>query len=266
MSLAVCTIQRDRAPWIREWVEFHKIVGFDKFYIFLHNCTDNSSDVVLELSKKYDITVFLVSNDVVRPQLAAYQYCYHHFGDLHDWIAFLDGDEFLYSPSEISIKSTLKKYNQLEMSALGVYWLCFGSSNHKIEPQGLITVNYRYRAPNNFSGNSHIKSIVKGGQKTNFSILNNSHYFRTLNGTYDTDLRPINHGYTGNIPCFDKLVINHYVTQSREYFDRFKKISGGADTSPNMIRDEDWWSVHDRNDEFDNSLSHLQHKLKLIFI
>lgn len=95
-------------------------------------------------------------------------------------------------------------------------------------------------------------------QIISFSTLNNSHYFRTLNGTYDTDLRLINHGYTGNIPCYDKLVINHYVTQSREYFDRFKKRSGGADTDPNMIRSEDWWSVHDRNEEFDNSLSHLQ--------
>jgi hypothetical protein len=257
MSLAVCTIQRDRAPWIREWVEFHKNVGFDKFYIFLHNCTDNSSEVVLELSKNYDITTFIVSYDVVRPQLAAYQYCYHHFGDLHDWIAFLDGDEFLYSPTETSIKSTLEKYNHLELSAIGVYWLCFGSSNHKNEPQGLITFNYRYRAPKNFSGNSHIKSIVKGGLQSNFSISNNSHYFRTLNGTYDTDLRKINHGYTDNIPCFDKLIINHYVTQSREYFDRFKKLSGGADTSPNMIRGEDWWAIHDRNEEFDTSLSHL---------
>lgn len=264
MTLAICTIQRDRGPWIREWIEFHKIVGFDKFYIFLHNCTDNSAEVVLELSKKYDITAFLVNKDVVRPQLAAYQHCYQQFGELHDWIAFLDGDEFLYSPTGTSIKPTLAHYSQLELSAIGVYWLCFGSSNHKFEPQGLITSNYRFRAPKNFSGNSHIKSIVKGGLKIEFSTLNNSHYFKTSNGTFDTDLRPISHGYTGNIPCFDKLIINHYVTQSREYFDQFKKLSGGADTSPYMIRGEDWWSVHDRNEEFDNSLSHLQKLLNLI--
>jgi hypothetical protein len=261
MTLAICTIQRDRGPWIREWVEFHKIVGFDKFYIFLHNCTDNSYEVVLELSKKYDITIFIVSNDVNRPQLAAYQYCYHHFGDLHDWIAFIDGDEFLYSPTEVSIKPTLDNYKQLELSAIGVYWLCFGSSNHITEPVGLITENYRYRAQHNFGNNSHIKSIVKGGHKSDFSVMNNSHYFSTLKGTFDTNLRPIKHGYTGNIPCFDKLIINHYVTQSREYFERFKKLSGGADTSPHMVRSEDWWIVHDINEQFDHSLAHLQHLL-----
>jgi hypothetical protein len=31
MSLAICTIQRDRGPWIKEWIEFHIIVGVDKF-------------------------------------------------------------------------------------------------------------------------------------------------------------------------------------------------------------------------------------------
>ncbi len=263
MTLAICTIQRDRGPWIREWVEFHKIVGFDKFYIFLHNCTDNSSEVVLELSKKYDITTFIVSNDVVRPQLAAYQYCYHHFGDFHDWIAFIDGDEFLYSPHEISIKPTLDHYNLHELSAIGVYWLCFGSSCHIIEPEGLITENYRYRAPNNFIGNKHIKSIVKGGQKNNFSVLNNSHFFKTLNGTFDTNFRTISHGLTENDPCFDKLIINHYVTQSREYFDNFKKISGGADTSSQMVRNEDWWQIHNNNSIFDESLQHLSPLISL---
>jgi len=263
MTLAICTIQRDRGPWIREWIEFHKIVGFDKFYIFLHDCTDKSAEVVLELSKKYDIATFIVSNDVVRPQLAAYQYCYQHFGDFHDWIAFIDGDEFLYSPNEVSIKPTLDHYNQHELSAIGVYWLCFGSSNYKTEPLGLITENYRYRAPHNFGNNSHIKSIVKGRQKSNFSAINNSHYFSTLNGTFDTDLRPINHGYTGNPPVFDKLIINHYVTQSREYFDNFKKLCGGADTSPQMVRDEMWWTTHDVNIIFDESLNHLIPLLKL---
>ena len=75
-------------------------------------------------------------------------------------------------------------------------------------------------------------------------------------------LRRINHGFTGNSPCFEKLIINHYVTQSREYFDKFKKLSGGADTSQKMIRSEDWWVAHDINVEFDNSLTHLQNQLK----
>jgi hypothetical protein len=98
------------------------------------------------------------------------------------------------------------------LSAIGVYWLCFGSSNHVTEPQGLITENYRYRASENFIVNSHIKSSVKAGQRENFSILNNSHYFKTLNGTFDTNFRKITHGVTNNEPCFNKLIINHYVT------------------------------------------------------
>jgi hypothetical protein len=262
MTLAICSIQRDRGPWIKEWIEFHKIVGFEKFYIFLHNCTDNSSEVIFELSKKHDISAFIVSNDVSRPQLAVYQYCYQNFSDLHSWIAFIDGDEFLYSPNEISILPTLNQFNQLQLSAIGVYWKCFGSSNHITEPNGLITENYRYRAPNNFKSNSHFKSIVKGGEKKYFSILNNAHYFRTKHGTYDTSLRELSHGLTNNDPCYEKLIINHYATQSRYYFEKFKKHSGGADTSPNLVRSEEWWNTYNVNDIHDDSLNHLMPILK----
>lgn len=264
MTLAICTIQRDRGPWIKEWIDFHKIVGFDKFYIFLHNCTDNSSEIILELSKKYNITAFIVGNDVSKPQLAAYQYCYQQFGDLHEWIAFIDGDEFLYSPTTISIQPTLDRYNPLELSAIGVYWLCFGSSNHQNEPVGLITKNYRYRAPDNFKANSHFKSIVKGKQKDYFSITNNSHYFKTQYGTFDTNLRELSHGLMNNEPCYEKLIINHYATQSRHFFNSFKKHSGGADTSPNMIRSEEWWETYDINEIYDESLKHLMPYLELI--
>jgi hypothetical protein len=218
----------------------------------------------LELSKKYDVTTFIISNDIIRPQLAAYQYCYQNFGDLHDWIAFIDGDEFLYSPTETSIKSTLNYYNNFELSAIAVYWLCFGSSNHLTEPPGLIIENYIYRASHEFENNRHIKSIVKGKQNSSFSVLNNSHYFKTENGTYDTSLRPINNGISNYVPCYNKLIINHYLTQSREYFDTFKKLSGGADTSPQMLRSENWWHVHNRNEILDVSMRNFVELIKKI--
>lgn len=262
MTIAICSIQRNRGQWIKEWIEFHNITGFDKFYIFLHSCTDNSSEIILELSKKYDITAFSLNKDIQRPQLAAYQYCYDNFGDMHDWIAFIDGDEFIFSPQETSIKPILNEFDNYQIGALGVYWSCFGSSHHLIEPFGLITENYRYRPCDTFESNKHIKSIVKGGQKSKFSVSNNSHVFTTSLGTYDTKLRPISSGFTTYSPCYEKLKINHYVTQSYQYFIDFKKFSGAADSNAKMVRSDDWWKYHDRNEIYDTSLEHILPILK----
>ena len=55
MHLGICTIQRDRAKWLAEWVAFHYVVGFRKFFIYLHKCSDNSSEIVLSLKKIFDI-------------------------------------------------------------------------------------------------------------------------------------------------------------------------------------------------------------------
>lgn len=261
MNAAICTIQRNRGRWLKEWVAFHYVTGFRKFYIFLHNCSDDSRGVVLELKKYFDIEVFEVSVEVARPQLAVYEYCYAEYGDLHDWIAFIDGDEFLYSPGGINVLNKLAIFDNKNLSAIGVYWLCFGSSGHKYEPTGLITDNFRYRANDDFKANKHFKSIVRGRLGKNFAVLQNSHFFSTPHGTYDTSMRALDYGCVEFDPIYTHLGINHYVTQSREFFDTFKQRSGAADAGSLMVRPEEWWVEHDRNEVWDNSLLHLRSEL-----
>lgn len=254
MNIALCTIQRDRSRWIREWVAFHHLNGVRKFYIYLHKCSDDSVGVVTDLSRHFDITAFTLADDVFRPQLAAYRHCYSEFGGRHDWIGFIDGDEFLFPTEGGTIGEQLASLNDEPIDALGVYWACFGSSGHMSEPEGLVTENYRLRASLDFDPNHHFKSLVRGGLGEGFSVLQNSHYFRTPRGTVDTRMRPLSHGWIDHEPCYERLRINHYVTQSREYFLRFKQHSGAADVSAEMVRSEQWWQDHDRNEEWDDSL------------
>jgi hypothetical protein len=94
MKLAICTIQRNRGLWLKEWFAFHYAVGFRKFYFFAHKCTDNTSHVILDLKKHFDIEAFVLGDDLERPQLSAYQHAYQNFNHDFDWIAFIDGDEF----------------------------------------------------------------------------------------------------------------------------------------------------------------------------
>jgi len=52
MRLGITTIQRDRAPWIKERVAFHYLVGFRKFYIFLNHYVCPSRSFFLNFKNK----------------------------------------------------------------------------------------------------------------------------------------------------------------------------------------------------------------------
>jgi hypothetical protein len=127
----------------------------------------------------------------------------------------------------------------------------------------LIIENYKYRAPFNYSNNRHIKSIVKGGQGKSVRSGGNSHIFKTAKGTYDENLRPIADAFVNYEPTYNKFRINHYVTQSRSFFDDWKKFNGGADGS-SPFKDESWWEEHDKNDVLDDSMLRFIQPLKVM--
>lgn len=262
MNLGIVSIQRDRATWLTEWFAFHYLIGFRKFYFYAHHCKDNTAEILLKLSKKLDITSFIIPDIMNRVQLKAYQHACDNFINDVDWMAFIDGDEFLFPTNTTTIQNVLSEYQTREdISALAVYSMTFGSSGHMKEPLGLITENYRYCNPNpSYRENRMVKSIVKGHQKVHVSEC--SHVFVTPKATIDELERPITWGFMeNNTPSYKKLQLNHYVCQSYEFFKNFKSTSGHADCGSLAIRDEDWWVARDRNDVFDSSLVNFYEKL-----
>ena len=39
--LAVCAIYRDEASYMQEWIEFHRLVGVERFYLYDNNSVDD---------------------------------------------------------------------------------------------------------------------------------------------------------------------------------------------------------------------------------
>jgi hypothetical protein len=264
MQLGLTALIRDRAPWIKEWIAFHYLVGFRKFYIYTRDCKDNTNEILTELKKHFDIKLFDLGAVPEGPQLKCYQDSYTNFGNEVDWMAFLDGDEFLFPTNSDSVESSLQEFDDKNISALGFYWKCFGSNGHITEPLGLIVENYKRRADDKFVANRHIKSIVRGGQGLSVRAVYNPHLFETPFGTYDENLRPITCGLTDYEPTYEKFRINHYLCQSRSYFLNWKKIIGAADGNRFEIKPESWWDEHDRNDVLDDSMDRFIGPLKNI--
>jgi len=260
MILGLCTIQRDRGPWIIEWLAFHYIVGFRKFFFYAHHCSDNTKNVLLQASSHFDIKIFFIDELMSQVQLKAYQHAYDNFGHEVDWMAFIDGDEFLFPAAADDLRDVLEDYHYSRISAIAAYWVCFGSNGHIQEPAGLVVDNYTKRPPLDFHVNRHIKSIVMGRQKMTANL--NAHIFDTLFGTYDELMRPITNGFMENLaPSYEKLRINHYVCQSYEYYHSKKNSYGFADAGQTGHRPDDWWVRHDINDHSDFTVHKFRDRL-----
>jgi hypothetical protein len=191
-------------------------------------------------------------------------------------MAFIDGDEFLFSPqkmntyevNEWSMVDALAPYTSQSISALGVYWMHYGSSGHMKEPNGLIIENFPRHAMPNIRINRVIKSIVRGGHW--IDVGGQPHGFGTPNGTYDENMRLIEwvglkdeHIEQGHLPTREIFRLNHYATQSWEYFKTTKQTIGFADLNPDAVRPDSWFFERDRNECDDGMMYNFLVPLKL---
>ena len=248
MQLGITSIQRNRQPWIVEWLAFHLLAGFNRFFMYCHKCDDGMDATLLKLARHYPITVYAMGEQD-KPQLAAYQHAWDHHHAAVDWMAFIDGDEFLCAPRDATVAEALAAYRDVPLSALAAYWICYGSNGHIADPGGLLTEQFPRHSEPGFGPNRHFKSIVRGGSQA--VRCTGSHLFTTPHGTYDEQRRLMTAPLLQDpdmTPSWDRLRINHYVTQHYDYFKQVKQNIGAADRTPLIVRPDHWFSGHDRNE------------------
>jgi hypothetical protein len=260
LKLGITSIQRNRGKWIVEWLAFHMVVGFEHFYLYAHKSTDDMTATLLKLARRYDITVHPL-DDQPQPQLLAYQHAANAYADRVDWMAFIDGDEFLHPAQGFQIAPALAMFDTQPLSALAAYWVCYGSSGHVRDPDGLVLQDYPRHSGADFLPNRHVKSIVRGRQAIG---VRSSHVFDTAHGTVDEQLRPVHQGWMRELaPSVAHLRINHYAVQSFDFFRRTKQHMGAADGNSQLVRPDSWFFEYDRNEHDDGQTYRFLVPLKL---
>ncbi len=243
-----------------EWLAFHMLVGFNRFYIYSHKCSDGMTGILQKLAQHYPIYPHELHMDD-RPQLVAYQHSVNSYLPSVDWMAFIDGDEFLFPTSQPSMAEALAPFETLKISAMAAYWKCYGSNGHVSDPGGLLVENFPRHSSADFQVNRHVKSIVRGRQTV---ALHGAHLFQTEHGTFDEQLRPISHGLMSELePSYNVFRINHYAVQSYEFFKNVKQNMGAADLNSQYVRPDGNFFVLDRNECDDGTMYNYLVPLKL---
>src|SRR5437016_5538307 len=104
--LSLCALYRDQAPYLREWIEFHRLVGVERFYLYDNFSADGHRAVLAPYVE--DGTVVLTDwphpykdeeAGEARGDAKAFNHCLEEHGENSRWFALLDVDDFLFSPT-----------------------------------------------------------------------------------------------------------------------------------------------------------------------
>ena len=107
-TLSVCAIFKNEAKYLKEWIEYHLLVGVDHFYLYNIDSTDQFMPVLAPYLEKKLITLvdwhdFIGEQDeantfkwALGTQIPAYENA-SHFRAIREtkWLVNLDTDEFL---------------------------------------------------------------------------------------------------------------------------------------------------------------------------
>jgi hypothetical protein len=208
--LSIVAIYRDEAPYLREWIEFHRIVGVERFFLYDNFSLDDHRE---QLAPYIDQGMVVLHEWPVFPgQLPAYDDALRRHGHESRWIAFIDLDEFLFSPTLKPLPEILHEFEQ--HPGVMVNWAVFGSSGHLTQPSGLVTENYLWRLKTP-EGPQQSKTVL---DPTRADHCGGAHFFFYREGAgsaVDELHRPVPYGRTP-LPAADLLRVNHYYTKSIE--------------------------------------------------
>jgi hypothetical protein len=210
--LSVCAIYRDEAPNLREWVAFHRVVGVERFFLYNNDSTDAHLDALGPFIEEGLVTVR--DWPLFPGQVQAYEDCLKKHADESRWIAFIDLDEYLFSPTGRPVAEVLRDYESFP--GVVVNWAMYGASGHERRPPGLAIESYLRRTAET-EYNRHLKSIVNPREVRSFC---GPHFFVYRNGlAVDENQKPLRPGpnRTGSV-SFERLRLNHYVTRSLEEY------------------------------------------------
>ena len=95
-GVAICAIVRNENRYLREWIEWHKGLGVEKFFIYDngHGNDENPRDVI---GDDPQVVIYDWRDRDGNTQCEAYDECYREHGNEFAWMGFIDIDEFVQS-------------------------------------------------------------------------------------------------------------------------------------------------------------------------
>jgi hypothetical protein len=239
-ELTVVSFFRNTAPYLKEWIEYHHMVGVDHFLLYNDASTDNWEELLKPYIDSGLVEVFYWPKNGPlwqKTQRAAFRDGLTRTKGVSTWVALIDQDEFLFPKRDKTVTKCLRKYYS-ECQAVYINWRNFGTS-HKILHEGepmltrLISCSMKLH-PRNSVG----KSIVRPEAVQLMNVYYTHHIPLIPGAIYldgDGERSLISRGLdweTSGKPHTKYLQINHYAFRDEKYF---RETRLPRDSNPKLL-------------------------------
>lgn len=123
-EISVCALFKNEAPYLREWIEYHRLIGVSQFYLYNNGSLDSFRKVLHPYIQDGIVTLINWPDNLgpmsdsgtvwaLSTQLSAYENALRWTAlGKTKWLLFLEIDEFLAFPEGQTLKELLEKHEE----------------------------------------------------------------------------------------------------------------------------------------------------------
>ena len=225
-------IFKDEDRYLKEWIEYHRLIGVDHVYAY----NDGSTDDYLKVLSPYidEGYVTLVEWKKPHSQMEAYTDCWQRFKDETFWMMFIDVDEFICPYKNQSITEWIRPYEHY--CSVTLFWRHFSTggimdydatklvterftkASPTLRPGGKIVLNTAYQ-PVHIYHHSIECYVSFLGKTWIIPPIDEERHFIMDYATDSYRVRVL------KMPSINTIQLNHYWSKSYEEYQR--KMSKG---------------------------------------
>ena len=242
--LTLCAIAKNEGRYLQEWIEYHKILGVEKFFIYDNDSADNTREILQPYIDTNLVEYCYFPGK--KMQLKAYANCVRKHKRHTKYLGFLDIDEFIVPIKHKTISDYLKSLGRF--SGVQMNWLVYGSGGAKKREKGFVIERFKDHSLPDHKLNRHIKVILNPRLILRFFSAHRPVIF----GRYiDSNGNITKKSFWDRTPVSNQIRINHYAIKSYEEF--LEKRSRGR-ARFNRERGLDYFDNYDLNDIINDSM------------
>jgi hypothetical protein len=217
VELAVVAIMKNEGAYLKEWIEYHRMAGVEKFYLYDNESTDNTKEILEPYIREGIVDYVYFPGTGMGNQVRSYADAVRRVRNSVKWLAVIDIDEFIVPVEKNKIidvindlQTAVRRKKHKKLFGLAVHWVQYGYDGHYTKPDGLIIENFR----KNGGAGEMVKSIVNPRASIFLPYLSvhtpiylDFGFGRTETGEQDPWKNPVS---------VNTIRINHYSTKSYE--------------------------------------------------
>ncbi|MBA3908758.1 MAG: hypothetical protein C0524_02505 [Rhodobacter sp.] len=282
---------KNEAPFLLEWVAYHKAIGFEEVVICSNPSNDGTEELLAALAQAGEITHLQATVPPGgSPQHMATQTFSLKVGFRDgDWYMWLDGDEFLnVHVGDRTVHALVEAIGDRQVALIN--WRIFGSSGHKRFPGRFIDPAFTGAAETQFGLNCIVKSIFNFSPSiTGFArhgihrpliergsplvpdniVVGSGLSASDANARHLRWLKGDDFVLTSRIPRAESgwalAQVNHYIVRTPDFFALKRQRGRGymprTKVDANNRHTDEFFAFHDRNEAEDRSILHWQDRV-----